>query len=156
MINDCHDITNNDNLMSRKEPSSEEKRKVHNDNGSEGENPTHWKITKRKRKYIEINGDDIGNYSPDGINRLASKDDILNDCLDEVSRPLVADCLKKECYCCSNPIDEPVWSGLLNIGNKEYMPLSGHLSTKSSEKVRNLSKSLSCVVQMAKLPRSKV
>jgi hypothetical protein len=34
--------------------------------------------------------------------------------------------------------------------------LFGHLSTKSCEKVRNLSKSLSRVVEVSKLPRSKV
>jgi hypothetical protein len=37
-----------------------------------------------------------------------------------------------------------------------YVPLSGHLSTKSCEKVNNLSKSLSRMVEVAKLPRSKV
>ncbi|CAN6210324.1 unnamed protein product [Urochloa humidicola] len=159
MMNVCNDITSNDNLTNWMEPLSEVKPKSHDGSGCEDEKPTHW-VTKRRRKYIEINIDDIGEQSPKGVanddNGLASQDDNLNDCLDNVPMPFVTDCLKKQCHCCSKPIDEPVWSGLLNVGNKEYMLFSGHLSTKSCEKVRNLSKSLSRVVEVVKLPRSKV
>ncbi|CAN6217109.1 unnamed protein product [Urochloa humidicola] len=160
-MNDCDDITNDDNLSSRKELLQEEKPNVHDDSGSENENPIQRKI-KRRRKYIDLNEDEDDNdvQSPEGVaydsNRLISQDDILKGCHDSVSMPFVADCLKKQCYCCSKPIDEPTWRGILNIGNKEYIPLSGHLSTKSCEKVRDLSKSLAGVVEVTKVPRSKV
>ncbi|CAL5080663.1 unnamed protein product [Urochloa decumbens] len=159
MVNVYNDITINENHMSSKEPLSEEKPRTHDDSGSEEENPTHW-MKKRRRKYIETNEDDIGEYSPEGVpdddDRSTLQDDNLKDCLDRVPTPFVDDCVKKQCHCCSKPIDEPVWSGLLHVGNKEYILFSGHLSTKSCEKVRNLSKSLSRVVEVAKLPRSKV
>ncbi|PAN11529.1 hypothetical protein PAHAL_2G171900 [Panicum hallii] len=151
-MNGWNDITNDDNLRSRKESLPEEMPKSHDDSGSEGENPTHQTI-KRRRKYIESNEDEDDN---DNQSLEDGADDILKDCHERVTTPFVANCLKKQCYCCSKPIDKPVWSGLLNIGNKVYVPLSGHLSTKSCEKVNNLSKSLSRMVEVAKLPRSKV
>jgi len=52
--------------------------------------------------------------------------------------------------------DDYINSGLLKIGDKEYIPLAGHLSTKSCEKVHNLSKSLPCMVEVTKTPRSNV
>ncbi|TVU11068.1 hypothetical protein EJB05_44630 [Eragrostis curvula] len=59
--------------------------------------------------------------------------------------------------CCSMPIDEPAWRGILKIGNnKECISLAGHLSTKSGEKVWNLSKSLRRVVEVTKVCRSDV
>ncbi|WVZ88463.1 hypothetical protein U9M48_034983 [Paspalum notatum var. saurae] len=61
-------------------------------------------------------------------------------------------CVKQHYYCCSMPIDKPKWSGLFNIGGKEYISLDGHLSTKWCEKIRKLS-SLPPVVQLAKVPR---
>ncbi|CAN6181758.1 unnamed protein product [Urochloa humidicola] len=157
----CDDITNNDNLGSRKELLLEEKPNMHDDSDSEDENPIQRTI-KRRRKYIDSNEDEDNNgvQSPEGVaydsKRLTSQDDTLKDCHDSVSMPFVVDCLKKQCYCCSKPIDEPTWRGILNIGNKEYIPLSGHLSTKSCEKVRDLSKSLARVVEVTKVPRSKV
>jgi len=119
---------------------------------------------------------------------MTLQDDMVNGCCAKAPIPFVVDCLNKECYCCSKPIDEPVWrydnfvlhfgvsvyfstwlllimfiyydyyinSGLLKIGNKEYIPLAGHLSTKSCEKVHNLSKSLPCMVEVTKTPRSNV
>ncbi|KAF8663603.1 hypothetical protein HU200_055325 [Digitaria exilis] len=84
-----------------------------------------------------------------------SKADILKDCHDGAFMPFAVDC-PKQSHCCSKPIDECVWSGLLRIGDKEYIALSGHLSTKSCEKVHNLSKSLSRVIEVTKQPRSKV
>ncbi|RCV10949.1 hypothetical protein SETIT_2G149000v2 [Setaria italica] len=147
-----------DNLSNRKELLLEEKPKSHDDNGSEGENPTH-RMNKRQRKYKETNENEDDNGGPDGLalysSRLTSQDDIAKDCHDGVSMPFVADCLGKQYYCCSKPSDEPIWRGLLNTG-KEYIPLFGHLSTKSCEKVHNLSKSLSRVVEVTKLPRLKV
>ncbi|CAL5080575.1 unnamed protein product [Urochloa decumbens] len=160
-MNDCDDITNNGNLGSRKELLPEEKPKVHDDNGSEGENPTQQMI-KRRRKYIDTNEDEDDNdvQCPEGAaydsTRLTAQHDIFKDYHDRVSTPFDADCLKKQCYCCSKPIEEPVWRGVLNTSNEEYILLSGHLSTKSCEKVRDLSKSLTRVVEMNKLPRSKV
>ncbi|CAN6204015.1 unnamed protein product [Urochloa humidicola] len=160
-MNDCDDVTNEGNLGSRKDL-REEKPKVHDDNGSERKNSTQQMI-KRRRKYIDINedGDDNDVQSPKGVaydstTRLTSQDDTLKDCHDKVSAPFVVDCPEKQCYCCSKPIDEPVWRGILNIGNKEYIPLSGHLSTKSCEKVCDVSKSLARVVEVTKLARSKV
>ncbi|CAN6223973.1 unnamed protein product [Urochloa humidicola] len=156
-LNISNGITINDNHTSRDERLSKEKPKSHDD-GCEDENPTH-RLKKLRRKYIQNNEDDIDDQSPEDVadddNRLTSQNGNLKDCLG-VATPFVADCLKGQCHCCSKPINEPVWSGFLNVGNKEYILLSGHLSTKSCEKVRNLSRSLSRVVEVAKLPRSKV
>ena len=104
-MNGCNDITNDDNLRSRKESLPEEMPKSHDDTSSEGENPTHQTI-KRRRKYIGSNEDedDNGNQSTEGV-----ADDILKKGHNRVTKPFVADCLNKQCYCCSKPIDEPVW-----------------------------------------------
>jgi hypothetical protein len=79
--------------------------KSHDDSGSEGENPTHQTI-KRRRKYIESNEDEDDN---DNQSLEDGADDILKDCHERVTTPFVANCLKKQCYCCSKPIDKPVW-----------------------------------------------
>ncbi|OEL28596.1 hypothetical protein BAE44_0010385 [Dichanthelium oligosanthes] len=92
-MNGCNDITNDDNLRSMKE--LEEKPKSRDDNGSEGENLNH---RMRKPKGVA-----------DDSTRLTPQDDILKDCHDRVSMPFVANRLKEECYCCTKPIDEPVW-----------------------------------------------
>ncbi|KAF8667261.1 hypothetical protein HU200_052929 [Digitaria exilis] len=160
-LNVGNDITNNaNNTRRRKELQHEEKPKSQEDNFSEGENPTHI-IMKKRRRYIEINEDEDDNVdeSPEvGVDstRLTSRDGILKDCHDKISVPFVVDCLKEHNNCWSKPIDEPFWSGLLQVGNKDYIPLSGHLSTKSCEKVHNLSKSLTRVIEVTKLPRLKV
>ncbi|KAK3129331.1 hypothetical protein QOZ80_6BG0477860 [Eleusine coracana subsp. coracana] len=56
----------------------------------------------------------------------------------------------------SKPIDECAWSGILKIDNKEYISLAGHLSTKSGEKIWNMSKLLRRVVEATKVGRSEV
>ena len=110
-MNGCNDITNDDNLRSRKESLPEEIKS--HDDGSEGENPTHQTI-KRRRKYIGSNEDededdndndnDNDNQSLEGV-----ANDILKNCHTRVTKPFVANCPKKQCYYCSKPIDEPVW-----------------------------------------------
>ncbi|CAN6195426.1 unnamed protein product [Urochloa humidicola] len=159
ILNFSNGITINDNRTSREDRLLEEKPRSHDDSAIEDENPTH-RLKKLRRKYIQTNEDDIDDQSPEDVadddNRLTSENGNLKDCLARVPTPFVADCLKEQCHCCSKPINEPVWSGLFSVGNKECILFSGHLSTKSCEKVRNLSKSLSRVVEVAKLPRSKV
>ncbi|KAF8715398.1 hypothetical protein HU200_027041 [Digitaria exilis] len=113
-LNVGNDITNNaNNTRKRKELQHEEKPKSQDDNFSEGENPTHI-IMKKRRRYIEINEDEDDNVdqSPEvGVDstRLTSRDGILKDCHDKISVPFVVDCLKEHNNCWSKPIDEPVW-----------------------------------------------
>nr|CAB3463146.1 unnamed protein product [Digitaria exilis] len=59
--------------------------------------------------------------------------------------------VEQRCDSCSKPIEEPRWSGIFKIDGKEYISLAGHFSTKSCEKVRNLS--LPSVIEVTKVPR---
>nr|TKW07443.1 hypothetical protein SEVIR_7G307000v2 [Setaria viridis] len=60
---------------------------------------------------------------------------------------------KQQCNYCSKPICEPSWKGIFKIDGKEYISLAGHLSTKSCEKVWELSKSLPPVVEVERVSR---
>ncbi|CAL4904098.1 unnamed protein product [Urochloa decumbens] len=63
------------------------------------------------------------------------------------------DCVKQQCNNCLKPISKPPWSGIFRINGKEYISLAGHLSTKSCEKVWELSKSLPPVVEVEMVSR---
>ncbi|KAM0905295.1 hypothetical protein ACQ4PT_017475 [Festuca glaucescens] len=53
----------------------------------------------------------------------------------------------------SQPIDEPIWSGILKINNKVFVSLVAHMSSKACRLVWELSTSLQPVVEVIKLPQ---
>lgn len=57
---------------------------------------------------------------------------------------------------CSNVLVVFVNSGIFKIDGKEYIPLVGHLSNKSCEKVWSLSRQLTPLVELKRLPRLEV
>ncbi|XP_062224992.1 protein PARALOG OF AIPP2-like [Phragmites australis] len=152
----CNGRTNDGKYKMRmNEPLPLEKTEIHDD--------IDHKMMKKRRKYIETNEegqDDSGDQShesdEDDTTRLPSPDASLKDCHAKVSKSFVSNCVEQQCDCCSKPIDEPVWSGILKIGSKEYISLTGHLSTKSGERVWNLSRSLRRVVEVTKVCRSEI
>ncbi|KAL6600298.1 hypothetical protein ACP70R_045098 [Stipagrostis hirtigluma subsp. patula] len=133
----CISNTNDDISKRRSEPLSKE-------------NITRETMTKKRRfKYTNGNQEDDTTKS---TSQLA----FLKDYRVGVPTPVVSDCAKPQCQCCSKPIDEPTWSGILKIGSKEYISLAAHLSTKSGTRVWNLSKSLTKVVEVTKVCTSEV
>ena len=57
---------------------------------------------------------------------------------------------------CSNILVVYVNSGIFKIDGKEYISLAGHLSNKSCEKVWNLSRQMTPLVELKTLPRLEV
>ncbi|KAM0836805.1 hypothetical protein ACQ4PT_062079 [Festuca glaucescens] len=53
----------------------------------------------------------------------------------------------------SQPIDEPIWSGILKINNEVFVSLAAHMSSKACRPVWELSTSLQPVVEVIKLPQ---
>jgi hypothetical protein len=109
--NGCNDITNDENCRSMKELLAEEKPKSQDENGSKGDNPAH-RVIKKRRRYIDTNEDENGDQILEGVvdandcTIVTSQDNMMKDCH---AKAPVPDYLKKQCYCCSKPIDEPVW-----------------------------------------------
>jgi len=109
--------------------------------------------SKDEEKGAEYGG---GDFSPmgveDDIARSLSHAAISKDGQAKVSMPLFVE----QQHCCSKPIDIPNWSGIFKIDGKEYISLAGHLSNKSCEKVWNLSRQLTPLVELKTLPRLEV
>ncbi|CAD6267083.1 unnamed protein product [Miscanthus lutarioriparius] len=124
---------------------------------------THRKLKKWRQDIMRNEDEELhvdgGDHSPldadDDSSRLTSQAPILIDCLAKVPAPFVLEHVKKKCNYCSKSIDEPIWSGIFKIDGEEYISLAGHLSTKSCDKVWELSRSLMPVVEVTKLSRSK-
>ncbi|TVU50972.1 hypothetical protein EJB05_02371 [Eragrostis curvula] len=119
----------------------------HSEEVVEVSNQTFREIKKPRRKVIFEEDEDEA--IEDDITRLFKADAV--EYSTKVSIPL---CVEQLSYCCSKPIDEPTWRGILKIGQK-YVSLAGHLSTKYGEKVWKLSRSLMPIVEVTKISRSK-
>ncbi|CAN6335629.1 unnamed protein product [Urochloa humidicola] len=120
------------------------------------------RAVKRRRRYIAENEDDediVGYARSDATNRS------LNDGAKMVpqtlvatdhsqqSRPSHSECDSQQYDIYSQPLDEPVWSGLFTI-DTDMLMLDAHLSTKACQRVKEQSTLLQPVVQVKKLPRS--
>uniref|UniRef100_A0A0A8ZAE0 AIPP2-like SPOC-like domain-containing protein n=1 Tax=Arundo donax TaxID=35708 RepID=A0A0A8ZAE0_ARUDO len=56
-------------------------------------------------------------------------------------------------YIYSQPLGEPVWSGVFKIDSEVFVKFDAHLSNKACQRVCELSRSLQPVVEVMKLPR---
>ncbi|CAN6352956.1 unnamed protein product [Urochloa humidicola] len=142
----CSAVSSEDvfnNYVSSKRKKKEEKLMTY-DNGDRTrvirrDNVTRGTIKRRRRMPSnEEDGDEVGGCNKnmmdgDGTTRLPRQE---------------KDCVKRQCNYCLKPISNPPWSGIFRIDGKEYISLAGHLSTKSCEKVWELSKSLPSVVEV--------
>jgi hypothetical protein len=73
---------------------------------------------KRSRYMVTSDNEEVGVDSVDhGCFGVEDKESIESnlevimsmDCLAKVPMSFVAECVEQHCYCCSKPIDEPVW-----------------------------------------------
>ncbi|RLM99217.1 hypothetical protein C2845_PM06G14350 [Panicum miliaceum] len=158
----CDGNTNNDMPKKRKVPSLEvipktievnvSKDLQGNNTDSRPRKKQRCVTSKDEEKGVEDGG---GDFSPmgveDDIARSLSQAAISKDGHAKVSMPLFV-----EQQCCSKPIDLPTWSGIFKIDGKEYISLAGHLSNKSCEKVWSLSRQLTPLVELKRLPRLEV
>ncbi|CAM0874518.1 unnamed protein product [Alopecurus aequalis] len=138
-IDDCR--TDNDKFKGKRKGTLE-KMLGNNANGIE-----ETKIVRPgKRKYIcPIDEDDI---SGDDQNLTYRDDPKISGVEDGLtSQPTIVEQFG------SLPIDEPIWSGLLKIGNEGHISSQAHLLAKSCEKVWECSRSLQKMVQVTKLSR---
>ncbi|TVU50970.1 hypothetical protein EJB05_02369, partial [Eragrostis curvula] len=158
-----------DNFEGRKESMQEKTYVTQGDDASEkvvqSKKLTHGPMKKRRRYIVtsdddevEVDGGDHRRVDVEDKARAESKVEavIPMDCPAEVHMPFISELVQQQCYCCSKPIDEPVWCGTLKIDGKEYTSLDGHLSTKSGEKVWKLSRSLQTSIEVMKLSGLKV
>uniref|UniRef100_A0A0A9HCD7 AIPP2-like SPOC-like domain-containing protein n=2 Tax=Arundo donax TaxID=35708 RepID=A0A0A9HCD7_ARUDO len=123
---------------------------------------------KRRRRYIVEMEDD------EGIFGAADADCALNDAtncsLNDAAKlalqPIVgkdhplqpgtasdSESADQKYYIYSQPLDEPIWSGVFKIDNEVFVKLDAHLSNKACQRVCELSRSLQPVVEVMKLPR---
>jgi len=114
-------------------------------------------IMRNDDEELHVDGGDHSPLDADGdSSRLTSQAPISIHCLAEVPAPFVLEHVKQLCNYCSKPIDKPIWSGHFKTDGEEYISLAGHLSTKSCDKVWELSRSLVPVVEVTKLSSSKL
>ncbi|KAL6905594.1 hypothetical protein ACP4OV_003195 [Aristida adscensionis] len=67
--------------------------------------------------------------------------------------PLLQDGILRQIDCCPKPLDEPTWRGIFKIDGKKYISLAGHLTTKYSKEVWNLTRSLQPIIKVTKVSR---
>ncbi|CAL4904100.1 unnamed protein product [Urochloa decumbens] len=155
--------TNNFMSKKRKEQLLDEKPKAieDNDNKDVQGNSAYRRLVKKQRRVASKDDEegkyDGGNHNPidlgDEIARSLSQDDISKDGHAKVSTPTF---IEQQDHYCLMPIDKPTWSGIFKIDSGEYISSVGHLSNKSCDKVWSLSRQLLPIVELKKLPRSKV
>ncbi|CAL5098182.1 unnamed protein product [Urochloa decumbens] len=155
--------TNNFMSKKRKEQLLEEKFKAVEDNNNkdvQGNNAYRRSVKKQRRVSSTDDEEgkyDGGNHNPidlgDEIARSLSQDDISKDGHAKVSMPAF---VEQQDHYCSKPIDKPTWSGIFKIDSGEYISSVGHLSNKSCDKVWSLSRQLLPIIELKRLPRSKV
>ncbi|XP_024318558.1 uncharacterized protein LOC112272324 isoform X1 [Brachypodium distachyon] len=122
--------------------------------------PEAFEITrpvKKRRVYREANLDEevmvgTGNARND-VSNLTSQTLVAKDHLLQTRMPFDSVAADQQCCMYSQPIDEPIWSGILQINAEEFVWLDAHLSTKACELVWQLSRSLQTVVEVIKLPQ---
>uniref|UniRef100_K3YEE3 Zinc finger PHD-type domain-containing protein n=1 Tax=Setaria italica TaxID=4555 RepID=K3YEE3_SETIT len=131
------------------------------------QNLINGRLVKRRRRYIAENEDEEDIVGSDNVECALNDatNQSLNDGANMVpqtlvatghsqqSRPSHSEYDDQEYYIYSQPLDEPVWSGVFKI-DTEVLMLDAHLSSKACERVRELSASLQSVVEVKKLPRS--
>ncbi|XP_071683066.1 uncharacterized protein [Lolium perenne] len=108
-------------------------------------------VKSARRKYICDEDEDKGDISGDEHNLIIGDNHNTAGAEDGIGG-LIAQTAIVELYG-SLPIDEPIWSGMLEIGGEGYVPLEAHLLAKSCEKVWECSRSLQNMVKVAKIPR---
>ncbi|KAL6641850.1 hypothetical protein ACP70R_020031 [Stipagrostis hirtigluma subsp. patula] len=136
----------------------------------EEEEVQHSLPVKRRRKYLDANeGEDeediVGAASAEcALNGAANCS--LHDGPNLASETVVAEdhplqsrtahdpeSSDQQYYIYSQPVDEPVWTGVFKIDSEVFVKLDAHLSTKACQRVWELSTSLQPVVEVTKLPR---
>ncbi|RLN27755.1 uncharacterized protein C2845_PM05G04960 [Panicum miliaceum] len=109
--------------------------------------------SKDEEKGAEDGGGDFSHMDvEDDIARSLSQAAISKDGHAKVPMPLFVE----QQRCCLKPIDIPNWSGIFKIDGKEYISLAGHLSNKLCKTVWSLSKQLTPLVELKRLPRLEV
>ncbi|WVZ88458.1 hypothetical protein U9M48_034978 [Paspalum notatum var. saurae] len=121
---------------------------------------------KRRRRYIVENEDEedtggsanpegalsnVSNWSMNDVGKMASQ--IITEHSLQ-SRPSDSEYADQQCPIFSQPLDEPIWSGVLKIDTEVFLKLDAHLSNKACQRVCELSRSLQRVVEVMMLPRS--
>ncbi|CAM0950094.1 unnamed protein product [Alopecurus aequalis] len=118
---------------------------------------------KKQRSYTKVNEDDEDGEVIVGTSNVECA---LNNVLKFTSETLVAkhdalqsriefdsESVNQQRCMYSQPIDEPIWSGILKINNGAFVSLAAHISTKACGLVWELSTSLQPVVEVIKLPQ---
>ncbi|XP_047050974.1 uncharacterized protein LOC124656237 [Lolium rigidum] len=110
----------------------------------------------KRRRYTLANEDDedgeviIGTSNSPKLTSetLVAKDDGLQSRI-----KLDSESANQQRRMLSQPIDEPIWSGLLKINNEVFVSLVAHMSSKACRPVWELSTSLQPVIEVIKLPQ---
>ncbi|CAL4904094.1 unnamed protein product [Urochloa decumbens] len=125
------------------------------------------RAVKRRRRYIAENEDeedivgsanvecalsDATNWSLNDGAKMMPQTLVATD-QSQQSRPSHSEYDNQQYDIYSQPLDEPVWSGLFTI-DTDMLMLDAHLSTKACQRVKEQSTSLQPVVEVKKLPRS--
>ncbi|KAM0827645.1 hypothetical protein ACQ4PT_068061 [Festuca glaucescens] len=151
LVEDGGDISGNSRKRIEQLPG--ENPKTHEDNDSE--EPDSCRPKKRRRKLILNDYDEDGDQNRAGVEistaRLTKETVVVKECSTEVSSPFLSASLMLQQYG-SMPIDEPVWSGTINISSNKNISLAAHLSTKCCEEAWNLAESLQQEIVVTKLP----
>ncbi|KAL6905591.1 hypothetical protein ACP4OV_003192 [Aristida adscensionis] len=134
------------------------------------QNDTSGRPVKRQRKYIDANG---GEDEEDIVGAASAKcdgNDALNCSLHDDPKLALQNVVAmdnsltsravpdsepfyQQNYIYSQPIDEPVWSGVFKVDSEVFVKLDAHMSTKACQRVWELSRSLQPVLEVTKLPR---
>ncbi|KAJ1264856.1 hypothetical protein BS78_08G033800 [Paspalum vaginatum] len=117
---------------------------------------------KRRRRYIVENEDEentggsannASNWSLNDVTKMASQISVTTEHSLQ-SRPSDSEYVDQKCAIFSQPLDEPIWSGVFKVDTEVFLELDAHLSNKACQRVYELSRSLQLVVEVMMLPRS--
>uniref|UniRef100_J3NBL3 Zinc finger PHD-type domain-containing protein n=1 Tax=Oryza brachyantha TaxID=4533 RepID=J3NBL3_ORYBR len=119
--------------------------------------------TKKWRRYIctseyeeeeAIKGSMIADCALNDVENMASQPVDAKDHL-QSRMTLASDFTKHQYYIYSQPVGEPVWSGIFMTDSNVSVMLAAHLSTKACPRVFEFARSLQQVIEVIKLPRLK-
>lgn len=119
---------------------------------------------KRRRRYVveTEDEDDIGgsvnaecalNWPLNDVAKMALQTAVTADHSLQ-SRQSDSEYADRQFHIYSQPLYEPVWSGVFKIDTEVFLKLNAHLSNKACKRVCELSRSLHHVVEVMMLPRS--
>ncbi|XP_062203479.1 uncharacterized protein LOC133905733 [Phragmites australis] len=103
--------------------------------------------------YAECALNDAANCSLNDDAKLASQNIVAKDHLLQSTTASDSESAGQQYYIYSQPLDEPIWSGIFKIDGEVFVKLDAHLSNKACQRVWELSGLLQPVVEVMKLPR---